>query len=254
MNSGEFARLAGVTQRALRHWRKLGLLSDVGVSENGYFDYTVRDLVKVLRIKNLSALGFSLAQVKEMLAENGDDAQAIAALDASLAEQIAELTAQRQMLALLAQYDLPAETPLNFVRLIALLTQHGYPQILLEREIDGLLMADHLMDEEGLAVIIACYEKIIDEGLFDAYCEFGEAMYMLTEQASESEIAALAEQGTALFRSLLDDGVLAEIVMTAQGDVPDELEALFRVYDGEMFFAQQTEIVDRILENLRKES
>ena len=78
MNSGEFARLAGVTQRALRHWRKLGLLSDVGVSENGYFDYTVRDLVKVLRIKNLSALGFSLAQVKEMLAENGDDAQAIA--------------------------------------------------------------------------------------------------------------------------------------------------------------------------------
>ena len=242
MNSGEFARLAGVTQRALRHWRKLGLLSDVGVSENGYFDYTVRDLVKVLRIKNLSALGFSLAQVKEMLAENGDDAQAIAALDASLAEQIAELTAQRQMLALLAQYDLPAETPLNFVRLIALLIQHGYPQILLEREIDGLLMADHLMDEEGLAVIIACYEKIIDEGLFDAYCEFGEAMYMLTEQA------------TALFQSLLDDGVLAEIVMTAQGDVPDELEALFRVYDGEMFFAQQTEIVDRILENLRKES
>lgn len=162
MNSGEFARLAGVTQRALRHWRKLGLLSDVGVSENGYFDYTVRDLVKVLRIKNLSALGFSLAQVKEMLAENGDDAQAIAALDASLAEQIAELTAQRQMLALLALYDLPAETPLNFVRLIALLIQHGYPQILLEREIDGLLMADHLMDEEGLAVIIACYEKIID--------------------------------------------------------------------------------------------
>ena len=86
MNSGEFTRLAGVTQRTLRHWRKLGLLSDVGVSENGYFDYTVRDLVKVLRIKNLSALGFSLAQVKEMLAENGDDAQAIAALDASLAD------------------------------------------------------------------------------------------------------------------------------------------------------------------------
>ena len=150
------------------------------------------------------------------------------------------------MLALLTQYNLPAETPLNFVRLIALLIQHGYPKVLLEREIDGLLMADHLMDEEGLAVIIACYEKIIDEGLFDAYCDFGEAMYSLTEETSESEIEALAE--------LLDDGVLAEIVMTAQGDVPEELEALFRVYDGEIFFAQQTELVDRILENLRKEA
>lgn len=254
MNSGEFARLAGVTQRALRHWRKLGLLAEVAAADNGYYDYTVRDLLKVLRIKNLSALGFSLAQVQEMLADDGDDRAAIGALDASLAEQIAALEAQRRMLALLAQYELPAETPVNFVRLIALLVQHGYPPTLLKREIDGLLMADHLMDEAGLAVIIACYEKIIDEGLFDAYCRFGEAMYALTAQASESEIAALAEQGTALFQSLLDDGVLAEIVMTAQGDVPDELEALFRVYDGEMFFAQQTEIVDRILENLRKES
>ena len=60
MNSGEFARLAGVTQRALRHWRNLGLLSEVTAGDNGYYDYTVRDLLKVLRIKNLSALGFSL--------------------------------------------------------------------------------------------------------------------------------------------------------------------------------------------------
>ena len=60
--------------------------------------------------------------------------------------------------------------------------------------------------------------------------------------------------GAALDAIITGAEVLAEIVMTAQGDVPDELEALFRVYDGEMFFAQQTEIVDRILENLRKES
>ena len=101
-------------------------------------------------------------------------------------------------------------------------------------------------------MIIACYEKIIDEGLFDAYCEFGEAMYALTAQASEAEIAALAEQGTALFRALLDDGALAAAV--AQGAVPDELEALFRIYDGEIFYAQQEAVVARILENLQKDA
>lgn len=252
MNSGEFARLAGVTQRALRHWRQLGLLPEVEAGENGYYEYTVRDLPKVLRIKNLSALGFSLAQVKEMLADDGDDVAAIQALDLSLAQQIAALEAQRQMLALLAQYDLPAETPVNFVRLIALLVQHGYPASLLEREIDGLLMADHLMDEEGLAVVIACYEKIIDEGLFDAYCRFGEAMYALTEEAAESEIAALAEQGTAIFQKLLDDGSLEAAV--DHGAVPDELEALFRVYDGDIFYAQQEAVVAHILENLKKDA
>ena len=252
MNSGEFARLAGVTQRALRHWRNLGLLSEVTAGDNGYYDYTVRDLLKVLRIKNLSALGFSLTQVREMLADDGDDGAAISALDASLAEQIASLEAQRQMLALLARYDLPAETPVNFVRLIALLVQHGYPPALLKREIDGLLMADHLMDEAGLAVIIACYEKIIDEGLFDAYCRFGEAMYALSAQTSDAAIAALADQGTALFRTLLDDGALEAAV--AQGAVPDELEALFRIYDGEIFYAQQEAVVARILDNLQQEA
>lgn len=252
MNSGEFARLAGVTQRALHHWRKLGLLAEVQAGENGYYDYTVRDLLTVLRIKNLSGLGFSLAQVQEMLADNGDDAQAIRALDASLAKQIAALEAQRQMLALLAQYDLPAETPLNFVRLIALLVQHGYPETLLVREIDGLLIADHLMDEDGLAVVIACYEKIIEKGLFDDYCAFGEAMYALTVQADEAEIAALAEQGTAIFRALLDDGELQ--TAAREGAVPEELEALFRVYDGEVFYTQQEAVVARILEKLQNEA
>lgn len=62
----------------------------------------------------------------------------------------------------------------------------------------------------------------------------------------------MAEQGTAIFRALLDDGELQ--TAAREGAVPEELEALFRVYDGEVFYTQQEAVVARILEKLQNEA
>lgn len=73
LRSGELAKLAGVTVRTLRHYRTIGLLPDPPRDDNGYCSYGIEDLVRVLRIKRLASLGFSLDDIKGML----DDMDAV---------------------------------------------------------------------------------------------------------------------------------------------------------------------------------
>lgn len=63
----ELAELAGVSLRAIRHWHDLGLLPAPARRANGYKEYTGQHLVLVLRIKRLTALGFGLERVAEII-------------------------------------------------------------------------------------------------------------------------------------------------------------------------------------------
>ncbi|MEI3308806.1 MAG: MerR family transcriptional regulator [Eggerthella lenta] len=76
MKSSELAKLAGVSVRTLRHYHAIGLLPEPPRGENGYRDYHAEDLVRLLRVKRLSSLGFSLSRIGEVLDE----------MDANLAE------------------------------------------------------------------------------------------------------------------------------------------------------------------------
>lgn len=108
MRSNEVAKLAGVSVRTLRHYHSLGLLPEPERSANGYRDYTTDDVVRVLRIKRLSSLGFPLSCIGEMLDDRlpdrlvleggGDDAMlsALDALDAELELQMERLAEQRR--------------------------------------------------------------------------------------------------------------------------------------------------------------
>lgn len=93
MRSKEIADLAGVTVRTLRHYRKIGLLREPERAENGYCEYTVNDLVRLLRIKTLSSLGFSLVDIAHML-DADDAAQGGSAYDDKLDELDRELASQ----------------------------------------------------------------------------------------------------------------------------------------------------------------
>ena len=69
MKSSEIAKLAGVSVRTLRHYHAIDLLPEPPRGENGYRDYGAGDLVRLLRIKRLSSLGFSLSRISEVLDE-----------------------------------------------------------------------------------------------------------------------------------------------------------------------------------------
>lgn len=63
---GEAARRAGVTPHALRHYEALGLLRP-GRSPSGQRLYSEEDLARVGFIRRAAALGFTLAEIGEIL-------------------------------------------------------------------------------------------------------------------------------------------------------------------------------------------
>ncbi|MGA9564023.1 MAG: MerR family transcriptional regulator [Candidatus Korobacteraceae bacterium] len=63
----EFAKLAGVTVRALRHYDRLKLLSPAHRSERGYRLYCHEDLGRLERILVLRYLGLSLREIAALL-------------------------------------------------------------------------------------------------------------------------------------------------------------------------------------------
>ncbi len=64
---GEVSELAGVTVRALHHYDELGVLSPSARSDAGYRLYSHEDLLRLQEILVWRALGFSLAEIKELL-------------------------------------------------------------------------------------------------------------------------------------------------------------------------------------------
>jgi MerR family transcriptional regulator, thiopeptide resistance regulator len=63
----EFARLAGVTVRALHHYDRLGLMKPSGRSEAGYRLYRDCDLARLEQIVVLKFLGLPLKQIARLL-------------------------------------------------------------------------------------------------------------------------------------------------------------------------------------------
>lgn len=73
---GEVAERTGLTRRTLRHYDKLGLLVPSERSWGDYRLYTESDLLRLLQIQNLKALGLSLAEIADALADPDLDASA----------------------------------------------------------------------------------------------------------------------------------------------------------------------------------
>lgn len=65
----EFARLAGVTVRALHHYDRLGLLRPVR-TDSGYRLYSIRDLERLEQIVALKFLGIPLKRIGDLLGGN----------------------------------------------------------------------------------------------------------------------------------------------------------------------------------------
>lgn len=77
---GEFAKLAGVTQRTLRYYDKIDLLKPNAHSEKEYRLYSDQDLIKLQNIIALRYLRFSLAEIQEILKTEGENFTARASL------------------------------------------------------------------------------------------------------------------------------------------------------------------------------
>jgi len=94
------AGLVGVTERSLRYWHQVGLLPEAN-RRAGTLVYSTAHLLRMLRIKRLVAAGLTLDQVADVLATPGGGAttRALRSLDRALADRLAEIKAQRRVIA-----------------------------------------------------------------------------------------------------------------------------------------------------------
>lgn len=144
MRSRELAVLAGVTVRALRHYHQVGVLDEPPRSANGYREYAVHDLVRVLRIKRLAALGIPLSQVSAVLDDTTDSGSVLDDLDRDLQERITQLSMRRELLARIRGGQLSADVPVEVGPYLAMI--EDAPEIF-AAERDNAVLLHHLFSE-----------------------------------------------------------------------------------------------------------
>jgi MerR family copper efflux transcriptional regulator len=67
VQSGELARLTGVSTDALRHYERLGILPRPPRTRGGYRDYPAQALERVSLVRRALSAGFSLAELTTIL-------------------------------------------------------------------------------------------------------------------------------------------------------------------------------------------
>lgn len=99
MHIGEVAEQTGLSQRTLRHYDEIGLVTPSVRTAAGYRVYTSDDLARILVIRRMKPLGYSLEEMAAVLdaiavrrAAGSDD-------DGRLEEHIAEAERRRTALA-----------------------------------------------------------------------------------------------------------------------------------------------------------
>lgn len=110
----EIAELAGTTVKAVRHYHEVGLLEQPERASNGYKQYGIAHLLRVLQIKRLVDLGVPLAQVATMGRADHDPDEALRLLDADLAASIERLQRVRAELAVILRHRAPVDLPAVF--------------------------------------------------------------------------------------------------------------------------------------------
>ena len=66
-NIGEAAFRSGVSAKMVRHYELLGLVPKVGRTDSGYRQYTDKDVHTLRFIRRARTLGFSMAEIEELL-------------------------------------------------------------------------------------------------------------------------------------------------------------------------------------------
>lgn len=213
MRSNELAKTAGVSVRTLRHYHAIGLLPEPPRGENGYRNYGPEDLVRLLRVKRLSSLGFSLSRIGDVLDEmdasladsDGTHAtDALDELDRELAAHIERLQEQRRTITLLKQEQLDVDLPVRFARIKKLFEGLSASASITKGDREALLVAGNLFTEEDAdeleRVVTALFDDDMIEQLQTVQARFDE----LPPNAARCEIENAVDAAMELLGPFID--------------------------------------------------
>ncbi|MFT4213901.1 MAG: MerR family transcriptional regulator [Microbacterium sp.] len=215
------ARLAGVTVRALRHHHQVGILEEPDRRSNGYREYDVHDLIRVVRIKRLASLGIPLERMTSLLDDTSNDAgDLLDELDAELAAQIDHLTKQRDLIARLRAAGAAPDLPPELAPFLTVFAASLSPELARFDRDQSVLLA-HLAGEEGMPHIARFYERLSDPQLVPAVADISERFGWLGPDSSEHDIARLIESFMTTFAPVVAELTASDplIDLSAAADV-----------------------------------
>lgn len=211
MRSSELAAIAGVSVRALRHYHQLGILPEPPRSANGYRDYNVHHLVRLLRIVRLAGLGFPLHKLPELLDRPDDDpVSQLDQLDAELAARIDRLTAQRALVARLKQERAAPDLPPEFAPYAALFAAGGLPPRFARLDREQLILLAHLVGDEHLTFIARLYGRLAEPGLLAAATEAAARFAELDDDSGDETLREVADDLISVCASVAEELTGAE--------------------------------------------
>lgn len=184
----ELAELAGTTVNTIRHYHRLGLLDEPEREHNGYKQYGVPHLVRLLRIRRLADLGVPLSQIGEVGTAGDGTTDALRETDAELASSIERLQKARADIAAILRDGAPADVPAGFEAVASRLS---------EADSSIIHIYTQLFDEERLADVRRMVEADTDAVSLD--------IDRLPADADEETRRSLAERlAPTLARNLVD--------------------------------------------------
>lgn len=98
MNIGEVARETGISQRMIRHYEAIGLITPPLRRDSGYRDYGERDLHDLRFIARARDLGFGIEEIGKLLGLWRDRERSSADVKSLALARVAELRAKEQAL------------------------------------------------------------------------------------------------------------------------------------------------------------
>ena len=98
MNIGEAASATGVSAKMIRHDEEIGLIRPAGRTGAGYRVYGPKDLSTLSFVRRARDLGFSIAQIRDLLALWQDRARASADVKRIASAHVEEMKAKMRLL------------------------------------------------------------------------------------------------------------------------------------------------------------
>jgi DNA-binding transcriptional MerR regulator len=198
LSISELAGLAGVTPRAVRHYHSIGLLPEPARDTSGYRRYGGRDVVALVRIVRLRAIGMPLPLIAERMDSAGDDdvslPGALRALADDLDAEIKNLSATRDHLRELASsttFEQPVRTLTQALRSYGLL---GPGDELRAGESWAATLVDALHPQGMAGVLDEASGLLANPATLSALSTLRQRFRALTGRSSDEEIRALVNE------------------------------------------------------------
>ncbi|CAM02074.1 DNA-binding transcriptional MerR regulator [Saccharopolyspora erythraea NRRL 2338] len=228
----QLAELAGTTLKTVRHYHEIGLLEEPRRAANGYKQYRIRHLIRLLRIRRLVDLGVPLSDIAAMEESDENAEQVLRTLDAELAASIERQQRMREELALIIRCRALAELPPGFDWIDAETPDADRSLLLLYSRVFGpsTMAALQELNSAPRTPVAAEFDALPADASEAARQQLAERyipeiLQQYRDHPSLEDPSAGAPQGQALTMSVVGQA-LAELYNPAQLDVLRRVNAL----------------------------